>query len=206
MKVAFSPSPAKRRAPLLRAYTLPEVMVTLGISSLMVLGIVSVYIFVLKYDQLVHSKLGSSDQSRRALSQLVSDIRGAKIIRVGNGSATSFVPIDYDEMQRGTGLHINLTTDTNSYIRYFYNTNAGELRRIESGVSGYAVIANCLTNEMFFQAEDYKGNVLYDGSFNYVIRTTLQFYQYQYPLTKVGPGYLYDFYKLEFKCTRRASD
>ena len=204
MKI-FTSRPATTRV-FTRAMTIVELMVAMGIFSISVMGLIGLHLFGLKQDQIVQSKLGASDQSRRAFSQLISDIRGAKKIRVGTGSADSFTPIDYDELQRGTALHINLTTDTNSYIRYYYNTNAGELRRIETGTSGYEVVANCLTNDMFFQAEDYKGNVLYDGSHNYVIRTVFRFYQYQYPLTKVGPGYLYDFYKLEFKCTRRAAD
>jgi prepilin-type N-terminal cleavage/methylation domain-containing protein len=202
----FSPSIVNQRRIFARAMTIPELMIAMSIFSIAVLGLVSLHIFGLQQDQIVQSKLGASDQSRRAFGQLISDIRGAKIIRVGTGNASTFTPIDYDEKQRGTALNINLTTATNSYIRYFYNTNAGELRRIETGISGYKVIADCLTNDMFFQAEDYQGNVLYDGSHNYVIRTVLRFYQYQYPLTKVGPGYLYDFYKLEFKCTRRAAD
>ena len=186
--------------------TIPELMVAMGIFSFAVLGLVTLHLFGLRQDQLVQSKLGASDQSRRSLSQLMTDIRGAKNIRVGNGDSTSFTPIDYDELQKGTALHINLTTDTNSYVRYYYDEPSGELRRRTTATSGYEVVADHLTNSLFFQAEDYRGNVLYDGSHNYVIRTVLQFTQYQYPLTKVGPGYLYDYYKLEFKCTRRASD
>ena len=59
---------------------------------------------------------------------------------------------------------------------------------------------------MFFRAEDHLGNTLVDGTSSYTIRTMMQFYQFQYPLTRVGPGYLYDYYKLEFKATRRATD
>lgn len=208
MKICFDRQPAvSLTAPrTIRAMTVPELMVSMGIFSFMLLGLVALHLFGLRQDQLVQSKLGASDQSRRAFSQLLSDIRGAKLIRVGNGNASTFTAIPYDELQRGTAIQLNLTTDTNSYIRYYYDTPTGELRRKKTGISGYDVIATHLTNDLFFQAEDYRGNVLYDGSHNYVIRTVLQFYQYQYPLTKVGPGYLYDYYKLEFKCTRRASD
>lgn len=191
---------------LIAGMSIPELLVAIGIFSITVLGLITLNLFGLRQDYLVQSKLGASDQSRRSFVQLMTDIRGAKNIRVGNGNISGFTPIAYNELQRGTALQINLTTDTNSYIRYFYDQSTGELRRRTSATTSYHVVADHLTNSLFFQAEDYRGNVLYDGTHNYVIRTVLQFTQYQYPLTKVGPGYLYDYYKLEFKCTRRASD
>ena len=41
---------------------------------------------------------------------------------------------------------------------------------------------------------------------NYLVNVLLQFYQYQYPLTKVGTGsnYLYTYYQLELAAARRA--
>jgi len=50
-----------------------------------------------------------------------------------------------------------------------------------------------------FIAEDYLGNILSTLRYKYVIHVTLEFCQYQYPLTKVGAGYYYDDYKMEFR-------
>lgn len=187
--------------------TLIEVMVTMGIFSMVVLGLVQFHLLGLKQDQLVQSKLGASDQSRASLSRMTGEIRSAKLLRVGHkGSDNGFAPIGYGTNQQGTALQMSFTTDTNSFIRYYYDANANELRRKQSGVNGHTVVASHLTNTMFFRAEDHLGNVVVDGTHSYTIRVLLEFYQYQYPLTQVGPGNYYDYYKLEFKATRRAHD
>jgi prepilin-type N-terminal cleavage/methylation domain-containing protein len=199
-----SGGPSVRR--LRRAMTLVELMITMTIFGFVTVGLMWLHLFGLKQDQLVQSKLGASDQSRGAFSKMTSEIRSAKILRVGNVSGTNFAPVPFGTNQQGTALQISFTTDTNSYVRYYFVTNASELRRIQTGVAGYDVVAQFLTNSVSFRAEDHLGNVLTDGTHSYTIRTVMQFYQYMYPLTRVGPGYLYDYYKLEFKATRRAHD
>jgi hypothetical protein len=77
------------------------------------------------------------------------------------------------------------------------------------------VITNLITNSMLFSAVAYNGSsfsVMTNNpystftSYNYVVNVLLQFYQYQYPLTKVGSGsnYLYNYYQLELAAARRA--
>ena len=38
------------------------------------------------------------------------------------------------------------------------------------------------------------------------LAASMEFCQYQYPLTKVGPGYFYDSYKSEFKLSSHVPD
>lgn len=189
-----------------RALTLVEMMVAMTIFSLVVIGLVTAHIFGLRQDQLVNSKLGASDESRRSFNQLTSDIRAAKLWRVGNGSDNTFAPIANGTSQQGNAVQLSFTTDTNSFVRYYFHTGTGTLRRVRSGVSGHTVVARYLTNSMFFQAEDYLGNVKSDLSYKYVVRVRMEFHQYQYPLTKVGPGCLYDRYKMEFRITPHCPD
>jgi prepilin-type N-terminal cleavage/methylation domain-containing protein len=184
-----------------RGLTLVEMMVTMGIFSLVVIGLVYANLFNLRQDQLVNSKLGASDQSRKAFSQMNADIRSAKLWAIGYGNGSQFTAIPNGTLQRGNALQISLTTDTNNFIRYYFNTNRCELYRMETGVLGHHLIADHLTNQMFFQAEDYLGNVKTDLAYKYVIRIMMEFCQYQFPLTRVGPGYYYDYYKMEFKVT-----
>jgi hypothetical protein len=69
-------------------------------------------------------------------------------------------------------------------------------------MSAYTIVAQNLTNNFYtnmFVAEDYLGNMLTTLRYKYVIHVTLEFCQYQYPLTKVGAGYYYDDYKMEFR-------
>ena len=186
--------------------TLVEMMITMSIFSLVILAMVYVNMFGLRQDQLVQSKLGASDQSRKGFDQLALDVRSAKIWQVGNGSDSDFDPIPNGTAQQGDALQLSLTTDTNIYIRYYFDTNALQLYRMHSGISGSTIIAKHLTNTMYFRAENYRGDVQTDLSHKGVIHVMLQFCQYQYPLTKVGPGYYYDFYKMEFRFTPHVPD
>lgn len=183
-----------------------EMMVTMGVFSLMVLGLVSAHIFGLKRDQLVQSKLGASEQSRRGFDLLTQDVRGAKKWRVGNGNGNSFSPIDNGSLQQGNALQLNLTTDTNKYIRYYFETANNQLCRMKTGETGFKVIAKDLTNTMYFTAENYLGATQTTLTYKGLVKVALQFRQYQYPLTKVGPGYYYDSYTLQFRLTPHAPD
>lgn len=190
----------------LRAYTMVEMMVTMAIFSLAILGVFYAHIFGLKQDRLISSKLGASDQSRRGFDLLTRDIRSAKIWTIGNGNASTFTPINNGLLQKGTAIQLSLTIDTSKYIIYYFNTNARELRRRVSGGTGTTLVANYLTNSMFFQAEQFNGQPQYDLSHKGVINCSMEFAQYQYPLTRVGQGYLYDYYKMSFKVTPHVPD
>jgi Prokaryotic N-terminal methylation motif len=193
------PAAARRRK---QALTLVELMTTMGIFSIVILGSISLQLFGLRQDQLVQSKLGASDQSRQFLMKMGWEIRSAKKWEVGNVvSSGNFVEIPEGQPQRGTGIRIYPGPTTNSYIQYHFNTNARVLLRLQSGVTGTTTVAQDLTNNMAFQAEDYRGTVQTAGTglWRNCIRIILEFAQYQYPLTQVGPGRLYDYYKVEFK-------
>lgn len=181
--------------------TLVEMMTTMAIFSMVVLGFISLQIFGMRQDQLVQSKLGASDQSRKLLEKMGWEIRSAKMWEIGNVSGNSFVEVPDGQPQRGTGIRIFLTSATNNYIQYYFNTNTRTLLRFRTGVAGEALVAQDLTNSMAFQAEDYRGTVQTAGDrmWRNCIRVILEFAQYQYPLTQVGPGKLYDYYKMEYK-------
>lgn len=190
-------APARRAL----AHTLVELMVAIGVFSLVTLGLIAAHLFGLRQAQLVESKLGASDMARRVFGNITSEIRAAKLMRIGNGTLMSFAPLTNGVPQQGNALQLSLTTDTNVFIRYYFETNNARLCRMASGVSGYSVIANCLTNGMCFRAQDYRGSNVTDLAYKSVIQMVLEFSQYQYPLTRVGPGYYYDYYRLQFKAT-----
>jgi hypothetical protein len=208
MKVVFDERRFAIRAPArgTQAHTLVEMMISMAIFILGIIGVFYINLFGLRQDELVNSKLGASDQSRRGFDLLCTDIRSAKIWQVGNGNLSSFTAIANGTAQQGTALKLNLSTDTNTYILYYFDTNACKLLRGHSGVSGSKVIAQYLTNTMYFRAENYHGDIQTDLTHKGVINVKMQFCQYQYPLTKVGPGYYYDFYKQEFRLTPHVPD
>jgi len=180
-----------------------DMMVATSIFSLVVLGVVYTQMFCMRLDELANSKMGASDSSRRGFDVLTSDIRCAKTWFIGTGNQSSFTPCGNATNQIGNALQISYTTDTNTFVRYFFDTNRCQLCRMPSGAASYSVIARSLTNAsglgMRFEAQKYDGTMLQDLQFKYVIVTTLEFAQYQYPLTRVGPGLYYDYYKLQFK-------
>ncbi|MGC3960968.1 MAG: prepilin-type N-terminal cleavage/methylation domain-containing protein [Verrucomicrobiota bacterium] len=194
-----------------KGMTLVEIMVAMSVFSFAMIGLIYTHIYGLKLDQLVQSKLGASDQSRRSYSELCNDIRTAKGWAIGNGTDTSFTPINSGSQQKGNALKLYPTTktnfviNTNIFIIYHFNPSAGELWR-RGNDSALQLVARDLTNNMFFQAENYRGDIQITPTYRATIRTRLEFAQYQYPLTRVGNGCLYDYYKMEFCVTSHAPD
>ncbi len=209
MKVLFIKQRSGAKAPGQRALTLVEMMIAMSIFGLVVAALVYGHLFGQRYDQLVSSKLGASEHSRRAFDLLSTEFRSAKIWQVGNGSQTSFTPCGNGTLQQGNALQFSFNTNASAYVRYYFDTGNNLLCRVqlmENGGANYTVIADNLTNSTVFNAEDYSGAAVTDLSYKYVVHFVLQFSQYQFPLTKVGPGYLYDYYKLEFKVTPHCPD
>jgi type II secretory pathway pseudopilin PulG len=203
---ANSPSLTLRRSKQQSALTLVELMISMSIFGMVILGFIMLQLFGMKQNQLVESKLGANDQARQLLEKMGLEIRSAKRLEVGNISGASFVEVPDGQPQRGTGIRIyplSGDANTNTYVQYYFNTNTRNLLRLSSGGGGAKLIADKLTNNMAFQAEDYAGTVQTQGTHQWknCIRVILEFAEYQYPLTKVGPGYLYDYYKVEFRAS-----
>lgn len=188
-----------------QGFTVIEVVLAATVFSMVILGLVYTQIFGLRQDQLAQSKLGASDSSRRGFNQLSLDVRSAKLWSIGNGSASSYTEIETGELQQGNAIQLSLTTDTNLYIRYYFETNTGKLYRMRKSQQP-SLICKDLTNTMYFQAQDHRGTPQTTLSHKGVINVMLQFAQFQYPQTLVGAGHLYDYYKMEFKLTPHVPD
>lgn len=187
-------------------------MISLGIFSMATIGLISVHLFGQRYNQLVLSKLGASDQSRIGINKLVEDIRTAKTTQIGTGSATSFTPIGNGKAQQGNAIELryfNYTTAATNYIYYYFNTTNYQLwRRVDAGTPVLLAshLTNATANSMTFRIEDYRGNVQTDLTHKGVVSALLEFAQFQYPMTKVGPGLKFDYYKMELKATSHVPD
>jgi prepilin-type N-terminal cleavage/methylation domain-containing protein len=215
------PKPASvlgcRRA---RGFTLPEMMVAVSIFVFMTLGIIYTMLFGMRWDELVCSKLGASDKSRLSFDLLTGEIRAAKswsIGNIGNNDKTSFTPCGNATAQLGNALSLTNSAGTTSWVRYWFDTNNCWLcRGTNNGVAtSYQIITQNLTNtgltglSMAFHAEKrFNANlvtsittndILQDLEYKYVVATTMEFCQYQYPLTRVGPGYYYNYYCIQIK-------
>lgn len=199
-----------------RGFTLLEMIITMSIFSFVVLAFVYAHIFGMRQDELVQSKLGASDQARRGFGLMAQDIRASKLWRLGNLSGTTFTSIPNGTLQKGNALQLNLTMNTNVCVRYYFaasginfdtSTNKLFRSRVSNNITlSTDMIANYLTNDVYFSAEKYDGTTRTNVSYKSVINVIMQFQQYQYPLTKVGAGYLYDYYKMQFKITPHVPD
>ena len=197
---------AGRRARRQAGLTLPEIMVASAVFSLTVIGFVYCQLFGMRQDQWVNSKIGASDQARLSFNDLANDIRAAKIWQIGNGDLSSFTGIPLGTNQHGNALKLSMTTDTNKYYLYYFNTNKRWLLRGHSGSPNVTCLAQYLTNTMYFQAQNYRGDNQTTLTHKGVIDVMMQFCQYQYPITRIGPGYFYDYYKMELRVTPHAPD
>jgi type II secretory pathway pseudopilin PulG len=186
------------------AFTLPELMVTMVLFTFVVGGVVASHVYGLKLFQLSRSKLGASDEARRAVGLLTEEIRTAKSIKIGTGTLSGFTAIGSSSVQMGNSIQIYPSGATNVFIRYFWDGTDKRLKRTTNGLSSAYVVANAISNNVVFAAEDHLGNVLTNSQNNRVIGLTLQFYQLQYPTVTIGPGGLYDFYQLRTRITRRS--
>lgn len=192
-------SPARRQ----RATTLTELLITSSLMIVVLGGVVYSHLMGGKLMQFAAAKLGASDSARKAFGKLQDEIRAATTVRVGNGTATSFAVVTNGVAHQGRGIQIYPTTNQNWWIRYYYQTNTGELRRVTSSNGTPQIIASYVTNAVIFSKEDHLGNTLTADTGNSTLNVRLQFYQLTYPVTKVGSNNYYEYYQLQSRITRR---
>jgi len=186
------------------AFTLTEVLISSAILSMIVLGAVTAHLVGINMYQMTKAKLGASDEARSAVSKLVDEIRAAKTLRVGNGGLSTFTQAADNTPQIGNCVQIYMSTNTNNFIRYFWDSSDKILKRTTNGSTAAQVVANFISNNLVFSAEDHLGNVITNPQNNRVIGMNLEFFQIQYPIVTIGPGGLYDYYGLSTRITRRA--
>jgi hypothetical protein len=190
-------------------HTLIEMMFV-SATMVMVLGaLISAHLVGLRQNQLVQSKCGASDSSRKVLQKLPYDIRRAKMWSIGNLSGSTFVPVT-NGVLRGTALKLCTTTNGSEYSIYYFDTsqtNDSNGMLMTSSVTNWNPVVLCsnLINTLYFTAEDYRGvpqNLgINERSYKNIIHVTLQFCQFQYPKTIVATNGLYDYYRMDFKIT-----
>src|SRR4051812_48864384 len=185
-----------------RALTLPEMMITASLAIMIMGGILTLHLVGARMFQVTQTKLGGNDDARSAIGKLTADVRSSKMVRVGTGGLNSFTECGVNAQQAGNAIQVYPTSNTNNFVRYFRDTD-NRLHRTTNGASSDLILANFVTNSLVFTAENYKGQVLTNNENNRVIALTLQFYQIQYPVVKIGTNELYDFYQVRTKITRR---
>ncbi len=187
----------------LLATTLVELMITMALMTMVLGGVVYSHVMGGRLMQFAAAKLGASDSARKAFGKLQDEIRAATTIQIGNGTSSAFTAISNGTSMQGRAIQIYPTTNTSWWIRYFYVTNSGELRRCTSSNATAQLVASYVTNAIIFSKEDYLGNTLSADTGNSAVNVRLQFYQLTYPMTKVGTNNYYEYFQLQSRITRR---
>jgi len=185
------------------AFTLAEMMIVMAVFSLLMVVLVTSQLFGMRMYRVSETKLSATAGGRKALNQVRNEIRSGKMLVVGNGDGSSFSPVAANLPQVGNALQIYATANTNNYVRYYLDTNNVTFNRITSANATPQVLAGFITNQIIFQTEDFQGNVLTNDDNNRVVHVTLEFFQWEYPITTIGNGGMYDYYRLQTRITRR---
>jgi hypothetical protein len=191
-------------------FTLAEIVMASGLFVVMTGAIVGTYLFGLQLHQSTQAKLGSNDDARKAVSILEDAIRSATRIAVGNGGQTSFTELTTN-MLVGPAIQIYATSDTNTWVRYYGetdpgSTNYGRLCCLAStnGTNYTVVIPHDVLNpQTLFTSEDNYGNVLTNNQNNRIIGLNLQLYTVVNTLAQNSSGASHDYYQLRTRITRR---
>jgi prepilin-type N-terminal cleavage/methylation domain-containing protein len=185
-------------------FTIVELMISLAIFSLVIIGSIYCHLMGLKMSTVTQAKLNATHTARAALNRTRDEIRSAALLYVGTGDQNGFTNILQNGLRQGNALQICPTADTNNYIRYYLDGTDKTLKRIISGGANPETIANYITNQIGFAAEDFAGNVLTNDQNNRVIRMSLEFSQWEFAVLSANGGSLYDYYRVQTRTARRA--
>ena len=184
-----------------KGFTLPEILIALTVFMIVLAGILAANLFGLRMFQVNAAKLNATEWSRYTFGKITDEIRTCNTVSVGNmdtnGSFEGLLP---GEVQQGSAIEIQPTTNSTTLIYYFVDSLDETFRRtvFTTNSANTTILADSVTNTVVFKAQDFTGQVLTNNQNNQVIHLTLEFYQPQHFM--IGP----DYYKLETSVTRRA--
>lgn len=217
-------------------FTLIEMVIATTVLTMAVIALTAAELYGTRVYTLAATKLSATASARKALNDIRDQVRGADWVDVGDyvqadGNPTNFSLIPDGSLQEGNALRIlpgstNFVA-TNVYTLVYLQPSAGGSNFSVIGPSGnpinntnslvvltYSndvmlvsnVVANYITNQNIFFAEDYMANVLTNNQDNRVIQMTMYFSQWEYPIAIIGSNDInaYDYYRLQTRATRRA--
>jgi prepilin-type N-terminal cleavage/methylation domain-containing protein len=197
-------------------FTLLEMMVAVVILVFTVSVMVAIQIFGLRVQTLSATKLTATQSGRETLNDMRDQIRESQQVYVGMYSNSTFTQIASGQQQIGNALQVFTSTNAGSisYTIYYDNPSTNEIFKYVNTSASQTVVAKYQTNYLCFDAEDYRNwiyptNILTNYLNNPVIRVTMSFYQWEYPVGYVVSGSVtnavnaYDYYYLRTRITRR---
>jgi prepilin-type N-terminal cleavage/methylation domain-containing protein len=214
-----------------QGFTLVEMMVALAIFTLVILVTVATQVYAARVYTLAATKLSATTSARMALNDIRDKIRQGQIVNVGNyfwtgndPAATNFATISDGNQQQGNAVIVYPSSaNTNSFTLMFLQPGSGTNYAIGSPSSTNCLIvetytngmlmqsndvANFITNQLIFTAQDYANNILTNNVNNRVIQIQLFFSQWEFPIAFIGTNGFnaYDYYRVQTRVTRRLFD
>lgn len=205
MKLAIA---NRRRMDRGRGFTLTEVMIASTMLVLVFGAIIAINMWGLAMTYRSAIWLDASDDSRKTMGMLHEDVRTACTIYVGTGSLAGFTNAGTTNIQAGNALQLYASTNTNSWVRYFFDSSSSTLYRTNydgTSVGDFRIVtANPITNDSYiFTMQDYLGNVLSNATPYPVVAVYLSFTKLQNPQIVIQPGSPVDFYQINSKIAPR---
>ena len=178
----------------------------MAVFMLLMAGVMLTQIMGMKMYSMSSAKLVANMECRKTVARMNSEIRAATSLSVGTGNATTFTPIAVGSAMQGTALQIGLNpAGATPWVRYYLDTTAQKMYRVTDTAATPTLTAEYITNTVPFNLEDYTGiNVLTTtNGTGILLHLKLQFFQIQYPITKIGPDSLYDYYQVNTRISPR---
>jgi hypothetical protein len=223
----FTHTPTARRQWTLSAFTLVEMMFSVGIYTILFVGaLIAVQIFALRVYTLAATKLVATSSSRQALNQIRDDIRQGKLLQVGiSDNSGNFTPYSGTAVAQGNALEVFQTTNQGPpYSLYYLQTNSpGGVSSnnllwvyVTTNSTTTANLCTYITNLDIFAAESWDNwptntmtvtpitNSIVN---NQIYSVKFDFYQWEYPIAVISTNSApnaYDYYQLRTRVCRRA--
>jgi type II secretory pathway pseudopilin PulG len=203
MKISIcnSSQPSQSRAK--AGLTLVEMMMVVGTSSFIILGVVVLQFSTMRTANLIMTKLSAATGARQVLNAIRDQVRCAQQVSVGTyvrGASPAFTVATNGAAQQGNALQIYSDSTGTNYSTYYLDTTltTNTLYSVNNGV--FTSLAKYATNYYCFFVEDYQGNVQTNFINNPTLHVVLQFRQFEYAGVA---GNTYNNYRLETRVSRR---
>jgi hypothetical protein len=156
-------------------HTLTELMMSSGLFTLVILGVLGCHFAGLRFYQFIQPKIQNAQYERQTVSRIIEEVRSANSLQIGSGTATSFTPAGPTNLQTGNALKIYMATNSTQCIYYFHDLASATVQKIALLTTNVATIASAVTNHNIFSMQDFAGNVLTNNQNSAVMSILLQF-------------------------------
>jgi type II secretory pathway pseudopilin PulG len=182
-------------------FTLVELMIAATVFVFLIGAVIGLQIFGLRMCQMAKTTMIASTSARQTMNHIRDQIRSGAIVKVGTYSNAQFSAIADGLPQIGNAVQICLNTNQPQYTVLYQNPAGTNICLVANHVE--TVLANSVTNNDCFQAEDFQGTVNTCFMFNPVIRIKMDFVQWKYPDARYANGAAYDYYCFQTCVNRR---